>query len=746
MKVLEFKKGQVIASRSDKVMEWYLVQKGTVLQKFELEDIELETNSIIGILEAEWFICDYVAKEDTTLIVIPCKDAADLEKLLRTHGNFRPLFLRAAIMQRHKAFSLYSKLSTKCYMMHSYTERFYTEYSEIAQENMIPERPFPKIENFEPIFMTHKAADWEIHFCNSLVGKYFSEYMQMMMKDEALTVGAIMEASAQMRRVTQGIEEMVNYLMFNKDIIYSEHEDGLFHLLYDLATTLHAESKPTDQIKDSLNRVIELMKKLGIFTKGQIGACEQANENYSQVKDKKEYFDVTRIDCVEHIMKYAGFETAQAQAYKKDLDDFREIPDKSSLEPEQFQIKKRITKTFYDIYEKAFMRSVKVNEELDPVMVMFFNFGFMDVDFLGEDKINSLVSLVERMSFFRSANVVTAYEWLCKIYRGEEEPSRSELDMDYNQYLVDEKKNGRITAEQLAELKTNQDEKVKFEIRNMFTSGHRITYGRVTSFLPVLSGEEMMSSVEKMAVTAEKIREATNEVRNIDYQAFFHDVQFVDPEHGINNETFKKEILPYVILMPTLGSKGMMWQETAGIRSATPGRFLLPIFSSMDLSEQMIELVARYRWEYCKHVMGVRWNDIREKSLTAEYSDYLQFYKKNHDLSQEAREKVKSQLTRAKNSYREVFVKDYVNWLKYESKGGFRLNKVARNILVTYCPFAADIRAELNLNPMYENAFRKLNAENLKNEQRLNMLYDRYEKAGGEITAEFKENLKYYQM
>ena len=93
-----------------------------------------------------------------------------------------------------------------------------------------------------------------------------------------------------------------------------------------------------------------------------------------------------------------------------------------------------------------------------------------------------------------------------------------------------------------------------------------------------------------------------------------------------------------------------------------------------------------------------------------------------------------------------MFVKDYVNWLKYESKGGFRLNKVARNILVTYCPFAADIRAGLNLNPMYENAFRKLNAENLKNEQRLNMLYDRYEKAGGEITAEFKENLKYYQM
>lgn len=746
MKVLEFKKGQVIASRSDKVMEWYLIQKGSVLQKFELVDIELEANSIIGILEMGWFICDYVAKEDTTLIVIPCKDATDLQKILSTYQNFRPLFLRAAIMQRHKTFGLYSQLSTKCYMLHSYTERFYTEYSEIALENMVPERTFPKIENFEPIQMVHKAADWEIHSSNSLIGTYFTEYMQLMMKDEALCMGAIMEASAQMRRVTQGIEEMVNYLMFNKDLLLTESEDDLFHLIYELATVLHAEGKSTDRIKDTLNRLIDLMKKLGLYTKGQIGTCEHLNENYGQAAGKKEYFDVTKIDCVEHIMKYAGYTTEEAQAYKKDLDDFREIPDKSSLEPEQFQIKKRLTKTFYAIYEKAFLRSVREQEELDPVMMMFFNFGFMDVDYLGEDKIGSLVSLAERMSFFKSSYVLTAYEWLVKIFRGEEEPSRSELDMDYNQYLLDEKRNGRITAEQMAGLKDDQEQKVIFEIQNMFTSGHRITYGRVTSFMPVLSGEEMMSSIEKMSVTAEKVKDAINEVRHVDYQAFYHDVQFSDPEHGINAETFKKEILPYVILMPTVGSKGMMWQETAGIRSATEGRFLLPIFSSMDLNEQMIEMVARYRWEFCKHVMGVRWNDIREKSLTAEYSDYLQFYKKNHDLSQEAREKVKSQLTRAKNSYREVFVKDYVNWLKFEAKGGFRLNKVSRNILVTYCPFAADIRAQLNLNPMYENAFRKLNAENIKAEQRLNTLYDRYEKAGGEITAEFKENLKFYQM
>ena len=39
-------------------------------------------------------------------------------------------------------------------------------------------------------------------------------------------------------------------------------------------------------------------------------------------------------------------------------------------------------------------------------------------------------------------------------------------------------------------------------------------------------------------------------------------------------------------------------------------------------------------------------------------SDYVQYYKKNHDLSPEAKEKLKNALWKAKNNYREVFVKD----------------------------------------------------------------------------------------
>ncbi len=41
-----------------------------------------------------------------------------------------------------------------------------------------------------------------------------------------------MEAAAQMRRVTQGIGEMVNYLQYNRDILFSDSRDDIFSSVF----------------------------------------------------------------------------------------------------------------------------------------------------------------------------------------------------------------------------------------------------------------------------------------------------------------------------------------------------------------------------------------------------------------------------------------------------------------------------------------------------------------------------------
>ena len=77
MKVLKVKKGGLIAKRQEKVMEWYLIQEGSVECRFSFVKIVMKRNSIIGILDTGWFGCDYVAREDTTVITIPCKNAQE---------------------------------------------------------------------------------------------------------------------------------------------------------------------------------------------------------------------------------------------------------------------------------------------------------------------------------------------------------------------------------------------------------------------------------------------------------------------------------------------------------------------------------------------------------------------------------------------------------------------------------------------------------------------------------------------
>ena len=280
----------------------------------------------------------------------------------------------------------------------------------------------------------------------------------------------------------------------------------------------------------------------------------------------------------------------------------------------------------------------------------------------------------------------------------------------------------------------------------MFASVNKITYGKITTFCPILSENDMINNVEKMLVTAEKIENALNEIRKIDYSVFYRDVMFTDYDRGINCEWIKKEILPDIILMPNAGSRGMMWQEISGVKSNTPGRFMFPIFTAFDLDALVLEVVGAFHWEICRRVQGVRWNDVREKSLTAEYCDYIQFYRKNHELSADAKEKLKSTLVRAKNNYRDVFVNDYVNWIKFESRGSFRLNKVARDILIRYCPFSKIMRNELKANPLYQASITKYDVDMGKKLQRYNGVYDKYIKAGGEITTELEENLLFYQM
>jgi hypothetical protein len=103
----------------------------------------------------------------------------------------------------------------------------------------------------------------------------------------------------------------------------------------------------------------------------------------------------------------------------------------------------------------------------------------------------------------------------------------------------------------------------------------------------------------------------------------------------------------------------------------------------------------------CKTEQGVHWNDISDPSLTSEYADFLQYYRKNSGLNPEQKEKVKKALQKAGNNFRKVFVADYVLYVMYEANGSLRLSKVSRDILYRYCPFTFEVSEPLMSNGQY---------------------------------------------
>ena len=121
-----------------------------------------------------------------------------------------------------------------------------------------------KMDKFDMIMMHHRAENWEILSSRSLV-KNLNEYIQLMVKDEDLAVGTIMETAAQMRRFTQGIREMEEYLSYNKDILMCESENDIFMLYYELAVTAHRTKNDVEPVREKISKIMEFIKKLNIY-------------------------------------------------------------------------------------------------------------------------------------------------------------------------------------------------------------------------------------------------------------------------------------------------------------------------------------------------------------------------------------------------------------------------------------------------------------------------------------------------
>lgn len=480
---------------------------------------------------------------------------------------------------------------------------------------------------------------------------------------------------------------------------------------------------------------------------------EKQQQEWMEAAKRKRYEEEASIpykvkleDAMKRLLEYSEIEEEKATALKKGWEIYQQSFTKNLEEDALRKTLRALEEAFYQIYEKVFFKAEEEKNN-EPLINFFLCFGLMDETVFTEEELAGLGRCLEAMKKQGELySVYSARTWLRKIYHGEKEPSKNEFDMDYRDTFLDMKKSRKFTAEEEAAYFKDYAAKVHFEIKNLFRRCSRQLSGQMGMFCPILHSAQAPKEMEEFFLSPVKLEGQLEMIRNMDFSIYYRESLYQNDEKKIDRALIMVEILPDIILMPTFGTRGVMWQEIEGKRRLSPARFILPAFFQGDLQDTLLKIAGKFRWEFCRTIQGGYWNNISEKSLTSEYYDYLQFYKKNRELNDQVREKIKDKMKSFRNNFCEMFVYDYCQWMKYESHGANKLNKVSRAVLASYCPFSRKYRAELSNSPVFADLLlqwdRKQEAKLKASANQVNRLM----KEGATMTKELEDTLAFYRM
>lgn len=764
-------KGTVIYGQGRPVENIALIVKGRVIVYNTGVKMAFGAGSFIGMgdlytgrHEATCFTLD-----ETVIYPIPIKTIEELENLLEDKPEYRGNMIPALNRYIVEIYKIYRLLKKEAASSYRFFMEAYEETKELAQKAG-SDINIPGIDSITEYTEEDLEEEKLMYYieCATLAldvqKAYYSHGSRVSIYHVEEQIQLISEYTAQ-------CVEAANYCADILEKFFSEStEECLYKEIAKAALVAAKKSGNIIAYTEKLNAIEDQVKELEQVLTGRTARkVTIAKEKMQSIKDlitasepEEENDEVSTETAVKYagmntenieselagsldkILKYSQLEEEKCESFKEMIGRFHRMPDKNDTGDDARKLRKKLADIFYQIYEKVFMRAYQEKNQ-SRVIDLFLNYGFVDETLLKKEQLLELYCLQDKNNGEGPCKVYTIKEWLTAIYEGKKEPSKSEFDMDYTETLRDMKKTGQITEEEMKRYLEDPKRKLNYEITNMFRYNNRSTSGQLSVFVPFLYKDLFMGHLDQSFMTTDKVNQLFQQILSVDYSIFYREAMYQNKEKNIEKEMVMLEVFPDVILMPTYGSNGVMWQEITGKRRTTSGRFLLPVFAEGDMEEVLMKVMARFRWELCRTVQGMSWNDIKVKSLTSEYCDYIQFYRKNRDLSEEKKEKLKLQIQKGRGNTREVFVIDYVTWLKNESKGSIRMNKVAREILATYCPFSKEIRQKVGSQPLFEEAMARYTREKMKKVKELDLRYRGLENNKVEIVKEMQDTMAYYR-
>ena len=770
-------KGSLLYVQNTEVESVSLVVKGRVLVYNSGTKIICGPGSFLGVsdLVSGTYASNYYVADDAQVFPVAVKNLDNMEDVLENRTDYRATIVMALSRQIVELYKVYSVLEKGAVSLKQFMETCYNTYQEIGRKNSMTITKIPAIETLpevelpEEVEDTVKTAKYYME-CATLPGELQKKYYS---HGSAIAIHHMEEQINVISDFQEYCEILASHVQALFQGVASSEDDCLFNAAAQMALDMKKLRVDMGSILKLVNSIKEKTNEVESFLVSKTGKKldiekEKMEQVYALIGEDTGDADVSQDEEVsaETAVRYAGVDTETIEKeltgslgkllaysqleeekctkFQQEVLAFMNMKDKASTEDDARKLRKNIANGFYEMYEAIFIRDYKEKSK-NRLIDLFLLYGFVDERLLTKEQLIELYCLEDQNNEQGPCKVYNSKQWLTAVFEGEKEPSKSEFDMDYNETLRDMKKSGQITDEQMKKDQEDQMKKLQYEIRNMFCYNSKVVSGQISIFVPILYKDSFMGHLDQSLMTTNKVNSIINKITSVDFSLFYREGMQNDPEHGISKEYIQEEIFPDIILLPNYGSNGAMWQEIEGRKRTSHGRFLFPIFAENDMEDVFVRVCGRFRWELCRTIQGATWNDVKVKSLTSEYVDYIQFYKKNRALSEERKEKLKLQIQKGRGNTREVFVIDYVLWVKNECTGSMRLNKVAREILASYCPFRKELRERLASQPLFEEAMQKFNRERAKKVKDLDLRYRTLETKKVQLTPEMKKTLEFYR-
>lgn len=756
----QMKAGEILYHEKEMVQQISILIKGKMKATGKYGEVELAGGSFLGVVDVAVgsYIYTYTAKEDCVVFSYHYEQGSDLERLLDNNNSGN--LINGLVGQTMMMVAYYKGLQKLATDIFRFTKEEYEGYQKLCSGYLMNPEVITQIEELKEYTKEHaidsKELEYQVHLHQipTEILKYFygsSKYITMVQVNKSWEC---------IVSICTGCENAIRYINQVSNVLISKNQYCLFEKLSNMACKIRGQKGDYQIALGKIKRIMDFISQADCINKedipvlfGHLKMKLQAGDevssetlaltqNYTlqQIQEAKDLFS----NATDKLIAYAGMEKEKGERFKQLLTVFGSFQDKFATTDDMRRVRKEINKLYFELYELIFIHTLEEPSK-EIVVDLFLDYGFIDEKLLEVSQVLELVN-GKRDNDKGDYRIYTAREWLMQIYEGKAEPSKNEFDLDYAGTLREMKKTKQITEAYEREYMSDAKGKVVFEIQNMLQSANKVTNGKILTYCPILFKEALSDSVETLLIQKSAVKKAFEDLKSLDYSLFYRNVLYRDVEHGIEKAFIDKEVLPIIVLMPNVGMQGCMWQETSGVKKDTPARFALPIMTASTLADVVMNVVAKYRWEICKNIQGVYWSDITEKSLTSEYYDYLQFYRKNRDLTATAKDKIKTSLTKARNNFREVFVQDYMTWIRFESEGSTRLNKVAREILLTYCPFSKEIRQKLMLYPAFKDSLGRFEIKKAAKVKKIENSHLSLSRNGGTITPEMEENLNFNKL